>query len=133
MRILIADDEQFRRVELKGLLSPFGDCDSAPNGELAYRLFEVAHEQQDPYHLVTLDFYLGDTRGSEVVQKIRDWERVNKVYGTDKETKIIMVTSSNMSKDIMASFREGCEAYIEKPATAEKIRKHLTELGFLKV
>lgn len=131
MRILIVDDDYISRTKLKALLAPYGDCDAVPSGNLAMQMFEKAHEESFAYGLISMDFYMPGMNGPDVVQKIRDWEHANKSYSSDDEVRILMTTASSENKDIVSSFKEGCEWYLNKPATTEKVREAMVKLGVI--
>jgi two-component system, chemotaxis family, chemotaxis protein CheY len=129
MRILIVDDDYTSRVRLKALLAKYGDCDVAPNGEMAFRLFVASHEESFPYELITMDVNLPDAQGQQVVRQIREWEGEQAIYKSGTETKILMISFSGDSGDVVSSFSTGCEGYLVKPVSAEKLKESLSELG----
>ncbi|MFP4052524.1 MAG: response regulator [Phycisphaerae bacterium] len=127
MRILVVDDEYVSRTKLKALLSGHGDVDAVPDGETALRMFDRARQESVPYALVTMDVNMPDMNGQEVVRRMREIEQ-----GGDSsvsEAKILMVTVTSNSRDIMSSFREGAEWYIVKPVTPEKISEALEKIA----
>jgi two-component system chemotaxis response regulator CheY len=128
MRILIIDDDYISRTKLKTILSQHGDCDSIHDGELALSMFENAHKESVPYELITVDIEMPFMNGKEVVGQIR---KIEKDIGvTDKEdlVKIIMVSVKDDSDNIIDSFNSGCEGYIIKPVTPDKIFEQLQKL-----
>ena len=129
MRILVVDDDYVSRVKLKALLSKYGECDSAPDGKTALHLFEKAHAESVPYNLISLDIDMPDMRGQEVLRKIREWEEKNKVKFS-QEVKVLMITVMDDAPDVVSSFKEGCESYLNKPITPEKIENALQNMVF---
>ena len=129
MRVLIVDDDYTSRVLLKALLAAYGDCDVAPDGDVAMRLFIASHEESFPYELITMDVNLPDAQGQEVVSRIRQWEEENTVFKTGSETKILMISFSGDAGDVVSSFSTGCEGYLVKPVSAAKLKEALLELG----
>ncbi len=128
MRILVVDDDYVSRMKLKALFNNYGDCDAAPDGETAIRMFVKGHEEGVPYDLVTMDIDMPDMRGQDVVKKIRDWEAANMVHMANHEAKILMVTVMNNIRDILSSFRKGCEWYLAKPVTPENVKEAMLQL-----
>ncbi len=123
MRILVVDDEYVSRTKLKVLLQAYGDVDAAGSGEIALQMVARAREECVPYRLVTMDINMPDMNGQQAVRRIRELE------GTEgPASKILMVTVTDDSKDIMASFREGAEWYLIKPVTPAKITEALEKL-----
>ena len=131
MRILITDDDFVGRRKLRSILSPYGTCTDVSDGELAIRAFEEAHRRSEPFDLVSMDIDMPGLRGTSVVNMLRSWER----HHTEKEgfvaAKVMMVTGMHDSKSVVSSFNAGCEAFITKPITPEKVRCALFELGLI--
>ncbi len=131
MRILIVDDDYISRVKLKTMLSHYGDCDVAPNGNIGFEMFQLAHKEGVPYKLITMDIDMADNDGRTVVRQIREWEEQNGIVNKGDIVKIIMVSVMSQPKDIMKSFSAGCEAYLIKPFTTEKLEETLKEIGII--
>ena len=131
MRVLIVDDDYVSRIKLKALLAPFADCDAVPDGALAVSMFEKAHRESVPYDLITMDVDMPGMSGQEAVQKIRQWEQEHRAYRSAAgEVRVLMVTIKKDPGTIITSFRDGCEWYLIKPVTPEKLRDAFARLGF---
>lgn len=128
MKILIIEDEFVSRTKLQKILSNLGECHLAVNGQEALHAFESAHKKNLPYQLITVDIKLPDMSGPEVVKQIRSWEEKNNVHTLGKEAKILMVTALS-GKNVMESFKEGCEGYLLKPFDSHKVARELARLG----
>ena len=113
---------------MKALLSSCTDCDTASDGEMALAMFEKAHQESVPYDLITMDIEMPGMCGQEVVKKIREWERKQKTYKEGNEVKILMVTVKTDPESIVVSFRDGCEWYVIKPITQEKLQDAFARL-----
>ncbi|MBU3917244.1 response regulator [bacterium] len=113
MKILTVDDNNETLILLSKLLSPFGECVSVNNGKEAIRLFELAHEENKPFHLIFLDIMMPGMDGHEVLKTIRRLE--NEKYSPESKAKIAMLTALGNPKNRFNSFEEGCEYYIVKP------------------
>ncbi len=111
--------------------SYYGDCDVSPNGEIALKMFEHAHEESAPYELITMDIHMPDLSGQEVVSKIREWEDKHQSFQNGTEAKILMVTVKEDAQNIISSFREGCEWYLTKPVMSEAVEEALEKLQLL--
>ncbi len=127
MRILIVDDSLLMRDSMGDLLKEHGRCDNAPNGEIAAMLLKVALESGVPYDLVTMDIEMPGLSGQQTVAKLRQTEASLGIKG-DREVKILMSTSRNEMEMVSFSYYEGCNGYINKPPTQEKITKALKDL-----
>jgi two-component system, chemotaxis family, chemotaxis protein CheY len=129
MRILIADDDYVSRTKLKSILGQYGRCDTVPNGESAYSMFEKAQEEEIPYDLISMDILMPDPgQGQDAIKNIRDWEKKNK---TSKPAKIMVVSQLKDCGNILASFDEGCACYLVKPVSPEDIEAALKKLSLL--
>jgi len=129
MRVLIVDDDYVSRTKLKALLSAYGDCDEAPDGEAAFKLFVAAYQEGAPYDLVTMDVDMPGLSGQETVHRLREFETQQQSYKHCRESKILMVSVKMDPQEIVASFREGCEWYLIKPVTPQNLRASLARLG----
>lgn len=128
MRVLVVDDDYVCRTKSEAMLSSCTDCDTASDGETALAMFEKAHEESVPYDLITMDIDMPGMCGQEVVQKIREWEGRQKTYKKGDEVKILMVTVRADPESIVVSFRDGCEWYVIKPLTKEKLQDAFAKL-----
>ncbi len=128
MKTLIVEDEFASRRLLQVLLSPYGECVSATNGQEAVEAIQQSILENDPYDLVCMDVMMPEMNGIEAVEKIRVIEQENNISGLDG-VKIIMTTAKNLSKDIIEAFRAGCEAYVVKPIQKESLISEIDKLG----
>ncbi|MBN2525599.1 MAG: response regulator [Deltaproteobacteria bacterium] len=131
MRILIVDDDYISRTQIKVLLLGYGDCDIAPNGEIALTLFDAAHEENMPYDLISVDVDMPGMSGQELVNEIRQREDALGAAARSTEAKIIMVSSMDDGKNIMSSFRQGAEGYLVKPVNPAKLKETLDEIRIM--
>ncbi|MBN2715599.1 MAG: response regulator transcription factor [Deltaproteobacteria bacterium] len=131
MRILIVDDDYISRTQIKALMLGYGDCDIAPNGNLALALFDAAHSENTPYDLITVDVDMPGMNGQDVVTEIRKREDALNAASNEKEAKIIMVSAMDDGKSIMMSFRKGAEGYLVKPITPAKLKQTLDEINIM--
>ncbi len=128
MRILVVDDDYVSRVKLATILNSYGQCDSAPSGEIALMLFEEAHKELVPYDLITMDIEMPGMSGQETTDKIRKVEQALQL-GAQQAVKILMVTVKTAFKEVSSSYNRGCNGYLTKPATPEEIKSALVEIG----
>ncbi len=132
MRILVVDDNYVNRVQLKSLLTQYGDCDGAGSAATAIALFEEAHHENLPYALITLDIDLGTSDGRDLLAQFRKWEEDNSACVSGQEAVILMVTVKDAAPDVFSSFSKGCEGYLVKPVTPDSLRMALQKNNFLK-
>ncbi len=127
MNILIVDDDFALRKLLNRYLRDYGLCDAAVNGREAMLAFEHAHEEGEPYDLITLDVMMPEMDGISVLKEIRRREQEMNIVGLDG-VKIVMISVLDQSEDILSAFREGCEGYITKPFDYLKLVDTLKKL-----
>lgn len=131
MKTLIVEDDFLSRSLLSTLLSEYGVCHVAVNGQEALIAVEKGLIENDPYNLVCLDIVMPIMDGQQALQEIRKMEERYGIAGRDT-TKVIMVTAADDAKNIMKAFRQGhCEAYLTKPLDREKLITHITDLGLI--
>lgn len=75
-----------------------------------------------PPRLVLLDLKLPKVDGIEVLQRLKGDERTRSIP-------VVILTSSQEEKDIVASYKIGVNAYVVKPVTFDGIQKAVNALG----
>lgn len=128
MQILIVEDDIPSRRLLQLFLADFGICELAANGREAVEAVEQAILNEQPYDLICMDIMMPEMDGMEALQTIRRLEFKHYKPGS-MSTKIIMVTAKGQAKDVMSAFHSGCEAYIIKPISKDKLFEQIGELG----
>ena len=131
MRILIVEDDFVSRRLMQMLLSSYGECDIAVNGEEAVKAFKASRREKSPYSLICLDIMMPLMDGQEALKQIRAFEKEEKVHPS-KEVRIIMTTALDSPKDVIdAYYRGGCNSYLVKPIDRKKLEALLKEYGFV--
>ncbi len=128
MKCLIVEDNFTARKLLNMYLSSCTDCDIAVDGNEAVVAFRQAMDAKEPYDLICLDIMMPNMDGREALKVIRQIESEHGISGLDC-VKVIMTTSLGDSKNVIGSFREGCEAYIVKPVKKDKLFEEMEKLG----
>ena len=130
MKYLIVEDDFAGRRLLKRYLSDSGECDIAVDGAEAIEAFRQALAENEPYDLICLDIMMPNMDGHDALKAIRRIEHEHGIHGLDG-VKVIMTTALDDSKNVMGSFREGCEAYIVKPIEKKKLLEEMEKLGLI--
>jgi two-component system, chemotaxis family, chemotaxis protein CheY len=133
MRSLVVEDDILSRMLLFSILSRFGECDIAENGEQAVKNVRASLAAGKPYDVICLDIIMPVLDGYKALLEIRKIERVE---GTQehKLMKVIMVTAVDDFDHIVKSFEDGqCEAYLAKPIREREILQHLYELELIEL
>jgi two-component system chemotaxis response regulator CheY len=130
MKCLIVEDDFASKELLRAYLKDCADCRTASDGRQAVEAFLDALEENEPYDLILLDIMMPEVNGREALQEIRWIEAEHGIGGLDA-VKVIMTTALDDSKNILGSFREGCEAYVVKPVQKDKLFAEIEKLGLL--
>jgi two-component system chemotaxis response regulator CheY len=130
VRILVVDDKFVSRKTAQKILSQYGECDIAINGTEALEAFRLAHEEDKPYDLITMDIFMPEMDGIEALKRIRKWEESRHIL-PGKGVKVVMLTATKASDSVLSSFNEGCEAYVVKPFDKENLTKAMSEFGLI--
>ena len=121
MKILIVDDEAINRELIKRLLQPYGEVTLATNGAEAVEAFRLSLEAGDPFRLIFMDIIMPVMDGVLAMKKIRVQEKRNDIT-IPRSAYIIMATSEDSaSTQIEAKTGHGCNDYIMKPITKNKL------------
>ncbi|MBW2737700.1 MAG: response regulator [Deltaproteobacteria bacterium] len=111
MKILIAEDDITSRVLLKHMLTKWGyEVVVTKDGNEAW---EALRAENAP-RLAILDWMMPGLDGVEVCRKVRQLDVSNPTY-------IILLTSLNRKKDIVAGLEAGADDYIGKPYEADEL------------
>jgi len=129
-RYLVVDDDSVCRALLKSMLTPYGQCTFAYDGQEAVDAVRLAMEDSAPFDLICLDIMMPGLNGHDALQKIREVEREFGRAGSDG-TKVIMTTALRDAKHCVQSFREGCECYVTKPIDEQELLERMCTLGLL--
>lgn len=130
MKILVTEDDFCSRELLKEIMSSYGTVYLANNGREGVDAFMHNLTSTEPFDLICLDIMMPVMDGQEALKEIRRIEREKGIAGTDA-VKIIMTTALSDSINIMqALMNGGCDAYINKPISADEIKNILPKLGF---
>lgn len=132
LKFLIVEDEFISRTLLKEILAPFGDCQTATNGDDAVNLLRHSYDAPDGrYDLVCLDIMMPGKNGQEVLKELRRIEMRKGIHGANR-TKVFMVTALDDPKNFTQAMAIGrCEAYLTKPVSRTKLEEQLCTMHFI--
>lgn len=116
MPILIVDDVQFVRREVKMLLRKLGfdNVDAAENGRQALEMMRSGKG----YGLVISDWIMEPMSGIELLHEIRRDENL-------RQTPFIMITGNNQPENVIAAKKAGVSSYVVKPFNATTLKQRL--------
>ena len=129
MKSLVVDDDDVSRDVIQAILSKFGECDGAKNGEEAVTLFQNAWSIGLPYELISMDIMMPQMDGIKTLERIRILEN-DKEIPDEKKVKIIMVTCKSDPENVKQSMLKGCNQFIVKPVKKKVLKEKLKNLGF---
>lgn len=113
--ILIVDDSP---TEMRLVSDALADCGypiiTATNGDEAIELAQQAQPQ-----VVILDVVMPGQNGFQVCRTLKSAEETNQIP-------VILLTSKNQESDKFWGLRQGADAYLTKPFSAEELRAAVT-------
>jgi len=131
VKTLIVEDDTFARSLLAAMVSDYGICHIAPNGQQALEMIEQELHNNEPYHLILLDIMMPVLDGQQTLIALRKLEESMNIAKSQR-AKVIMVTAIDDRVNIMKAFQEGqCEAYMTKPVVKEKLIQHIRQFQLI--
>jgi two-component system chemotaxis response regulator CheY len=130
MQILIAEDVTLIQKMLQKMLGPYGEITFVRSGREAFQKFQRTLTTQEYFDLICLDINIPEINGLDVLKNIRAAEKLNHVP-LDKRAKIVIVSSTNEADVVMKAIKLGCDGYIVKPFSQEKIIAELKKLKLI--
>ena len=116
--ILIVDDNEQNRKLARDVLEFAGFRSLEAAGGVEGLALAVEHRPD----LILMDIRMPDMKGTEVLQKLREDERVSAI-------RVVALTSSTMKGDRERFLADGFDGYLEKPIRVrefpDQIRGHL--------
>ncbi len=129
MNILIAEDDPVSSKVISSHLCGYGKCEICGDGADAFEQFQRAWEQNRPFDLVCLDVVMPGLSGIEVLELIREFEKVNEIPSTHK-AKIIIATGTGDSVSFMKAHNAGSTWFLVKPVDKKALQALMSDLGF---
>lgn len=129
MKILVVEDDLINRKIMLHLLTSYGDCDSAVDGQEAVLAFKRAFAERSPYKLIFMDIMMPVMDGQEALRQIRDFEEQQDIYAPGPEAaKVIMTTALDGLDDAREAFSSMADGYLVKPISLDKLDQQIEEL-----
>lgn len=111
--ILVVDDVNTVRIQLKELLRSFGfkKIRVAANASEAQSALE-----EEPIHLVCCDWHMTPVNGLDFLKYVRS-------HPTFKSTAFLMITAESTRELVLEAIKAGVDDYIVKPLTLAHVNK----------
>lgn len=130
MKALVVEDEFKSRTLLQRILSRYGECDVAINGEEAVEAFVHAWKEGEPYDLITMDIMMPEMDGQQALKDIREMEKKAGVEESHM-VKVIMTTAYDLQEEKDEAFEWGCTEYLVKPIDKSRLMDILKKYSLL--
>lgn len=115
MRALIVDDSQAMRSIIKGGLKGMGIFEFIAEAENGIEALDKM-EQEGPFDIVFLDWYMPEMEGYECLLKIRQ----NPLWN---DTRVMMVTTENQQENVIRAVMAGASEYLMKPFSVDMLQE----------
>ena len=117
LRVLIAEDIIYNRNLLMNMINKIGyqNVDIAENGEIAIKMIEKGHKENNPYKILLLDLRMPIMDGYEVIDihQQRNWDLPH----------IIVVTACILDEDRKKCQQMNVEYFINKPIDIKQLKE----------
>jgi two-component system, chemotaxis family, chemotaxis protein CheY len=127
MKTLAVDDEFVALSKMTAILSTFGECDAATNGEQAFEMYMKALEGVHPYELVTIDIEMPGMDGLTLLARICEEEKRQQARGARK----IMISAASSAGNVKAAAVHRCDGFLVKPIKNQALLQKLAEIGLI--
>jgi two-component system chemotaxis response regulator CheY len=123
LKVLIADDHFLIRQFVRNTLqeSKITNVQTAADGNEAIDLIQKAHDVNQSYDIVFLDWNMPTISGLEVLS----YFRAKSEYAG---TAFVMLTAESEQQNIMKAIKAGATSYIIKPVSPSDLAKKLFEI-----
>lgn len=128
MKILIAEDNSVVMKLLHSFLSPLGEITPAANGLEAFSAAKIALQDKQPFDLICLDIMMPEVDGISALHSIRQMESKSGI-SREARSKIIMTTGASDRQHIEEARSEGCDGFLVKPISKDRLFGELRRLG----
>jgi two-component system chemotaxis response regulator CheY len=128
MKTLIVEDDFTSRLLLQELLKHRGEVHIAVNGREAATAVQAAVTAGRPYDLICLDIMMPEMDGHGALGEIR---RIEEAAGVrpGEGAKVMMTTALADPRNVIAAYRNLCDAYLVKPIDKARLLDTLRTLG----
>lgn len=130
LKILIVEDDHITRLTLDKILRKYGTCEHAVDGREGIVSFLLSLEEDEPYDLICLDINIPKINGRDILRLIRRSEEERGLSYSDG-VKVVVISGLDDPQSVIGSFKDGCEAYLVKPVSRQKLEGLLKKLDLI--
>ena len=130
MKTLVVDDELVSRRKMDRIMRHYGEVLAVTNGSEALAAFAEALKNDQRFDLITLDISMPGMDGTEVLLRVRDLEE-ERTIPVEQRVKVLMLTARADRGTVLDCISAGCDDYLKKPFTIERITKKLKKIGLV--
>jgi len=131
MKILIVEDDLVAGKILGQVMSRYGACSVAGNGQVALDRFIDAHESNCPYDLILMDIMMPEVDALEAASLIREKETGMNIP-LPQRVKIIITTALGDPRTVMkALYDYEANSYLRKPFMRQSLEHEMKKLGLI--
>ena len=128
MKILIIEDDKSTQLLLEKIFGSDIECTIFTEAMDGIDSFVENMIQFDSYDAVLIDINLPDLNGVNVLRLLRKFESVKGIM-ENRKSKIIMMTGNADEQNVKESLKNGCDNFLIKPITKEKIETKFKAVG----
>ena len=131
LNILIVEDEMVSQRLIREILTPYGNCDIAENGEEAVNIFRMSLDNGNGYDLICMDIMMPEVSGHQAIRLIRE---IEESYGLEINecVNIIMISALDDPRNVVEAFKDhGATGYITKPVKRDELLKEIRSLNLI--
>lgn len=129
MKALIVEDDRTSSTILQHVLKPYGETQTAADGNQAIKAVITALDAGKPFDLICLDIMLPEKDGQTVLKEVRALE-AGRGIAPGKGSRVIM-TSALSDKVNLLSALPLCDAYLVKPVDRNDLMFYLRRFGLI--
>lgn len=128
MKVLVIEDDRSTLTLIEKIFGETVDCTSCATAMEGIDHFVNNMISFDSYDAVLMDINLPDLNGVHCLNLLRRFEAVKGVVD-NRKARIIMMTGTADEDNVKASLKNGCDQFLIKPVSKEKIDAKFKAVG----
>lgn len=125
MRVLLIEDNKLVAQVAKKVLETHGTVELVASGEEGLRRLEASWNEPAPYQVAFIDLGLPGLDGEQTVAELR---RLEAEAGRGRMP-VVVLTGKDDKEAIHNCFEAGCDYYLVKPLSKDKLQSTLKNLN----